>query len=65
MTRTNKVLRSFNFQDRFADAKRLPPLDKENNYVLTGFEESDKKTVLRFNRKFDTCDPRDMKIEVY
>lgn len=49
--------------DRFADAKRRPPLDKENNYVLTGFEESDKKTVLRFNRKFDTCDPRDMKIE--
>ncbi|XP_078372321.1 DBH-like monooxygenase protein 1 homolog [Oculina patagonica] len=49
--------------DRFADAKALPPLDKENNYVLTGFEESDKKTVLRFNRKFDTCDVRDRKIE--
>ncbi|KAL9970009.1 hypothetical protein ACROYT_G022312 [Oculina patagonica] len=49
--------------DRFADAQRLPPLDKENNYVFTGFEESDKKTVLRFYRKFDTCDPRDRKIE--
>ncbi|KAL9987415.1 hypothetical protein ACROYT_G001716 [Oculina patagonica] len=49
--------------DRFADEERLPPLDKENNYELTGFEESDKKTVLRFNRKFDTCDPRDRKIE--
>ncbi|XP_078372318.1 DBH-like monooxygenase protein 1 homolog isoform X1 [Oculina patagonica] len=49
--------------DRFADEESLPPLDKENNYVLTGFEESDKKTVLRFNRKFDTCDPRDRKIE--
>ncbi|KAL9952240.1 hypothetical protein ACROYT_G039463 [Oculina patagonica] len=49
--------------DRFADAEKLPPLDKENNYVLTGFEESDQKTVLRFNRKFDTCDPRDRKIK--
>ena len=42
----------------------MPPLDKENNYVLTGFEESDDKTVLKFNRKFDTCDPKDKKIEV-
>ncbi|KAJ7371681.1 DBH-like monooxygenase protein 1 [Desmophyllum pertusum] len=49
--------------DRYADAQRLPPLDKENNYVLTGFEESDKKTVLKFNRKFDTCDPKDRKIK--
>lgn len=53
------------FQDRFADAKALPPLDKENNYVLTGFEESEDKTVLKFNRKFDTCDPKDKKIQVH
>ena len=32
--------------------------------MLTGFEESDDKTVLKFNRKFDTCDPKDKKIEV-
>ncbi|CAH3036710.1 unnamed protein product [Pocillopora meandrina] len=49
--------------DRFADAQSFPPLDKENNYNLTGFEESEGKTVLRFSRKFDTCDPRDRKIE--
>ena len=42
----------------------MPPEDEENNYVLTGFEESDDKTVLKFNRKFDTCDPKDKKIEV-
>ena len=59
-----KTLPPFSPQDRYADAQRLPPLDKENNYVLTGFEESDKKTVLKFNRKFDTCDPRDRKIKV-
>ena len=52
------------FQDRYADAKRLPPKDKEQNYVLTSSEESDKKTVLRFTRKFETCDPKDRKIEV-
>ena len=51
-------------KDRFADAQSCPPLDKENNYNLTGFEESEGKTVLRFSRKFDTCDPRDRKIEV-
>ncbi|RMX59082.1 hypothetical protein pdam_00009957, partial [Pocillopora damicornis] len=49
--------------DRFADSQSFPPLDKENNYNLTGFEESEGKTVLRFSRKFDTCDPRDRKIE--
>lgn len=32
--------------------------------MLTGFEESDTKTVLRFYRKFDTCDPRDRAIKV-
>ena len=51
-------------KDRFADSQSFPPLDKENNYNLTGFEESEGKTVLRFSRKFDTCDPRDRKIEV-
>lgn len=49
--------------DRFADEKRLPPLDEEQNYELTGFEESDTKTVLKFYRKFDTCDPRDRAIK--
>lgn len=51
-------------QDRYADARSLPPEDREQNYVLTGFEETGKKTVLRFTRKIDTCDPRDRKITV-
>lgn len=51
-------------QDRYADARSLPPKDGEQNYVLTGFEETGKKTVLRFNRKIDTCDLRDRKITV-
>lgn len=48
--------------DRYADARSLPPKDREQNYILTGFQETGKKTVLRFNRKIDTCDPRDRKI---
>ena len=46
------------------DAKSLPPKDNEQNYILTGFEEIDETTVLKFNRKFDTCDSRDRKIKV-
>ncbi|CAH3193166.1 unnamed protein product [Porites evermanni] len=49
--------------DRYADAKSLPPKDNEQNYILTGFEEIDETTVLKFNRKFDTCDSRDRKIK--
>ena len=51
-------------QDRFADAKTLPPIDKQQDYELTGFQESGGKTVLKFKRKFDTCDSRDRKLEV-
>ena len=49
---------------RYADARRLPSKDKEQNYVLTGFEERDQRTVLKFDRKCDTCDPRDRKLMV-
>lgn len=51
-------------QDRFADARALPPIDKQQDYELTSFQESGGKTVLKFNRKFDTCDLRDRKLEV-
>ena len=54
----------FFFQDRFADAKAIPPLDEQQDYELTGFQESGGKTLLKFKRKFDTCDPRDRKLEV-
>ncbi|KAL9979555.1 hypothetical protein ACROYT_G017233 [Oculina patagonica] len=51
-------------KDRFADKKALPPIDEQQDYELTGFQESGGKTVLKFKRKFDTCDPRDIKLEV-
>lgn len=49
--------------DRYADSESLPTKDEEQSYFLTGFEESNEKTVLKFTRKFDTCDTRDRKIK--
>ena len=51
-------------QDRYADAKAIPPIDEQQDYELTGFQESGGKTLLKFKRKFDTCDTRDRKLEV-
>ena len=51
-------------QDRYADEKAIPPIDEQQDYKLEGFQESDGKTLLKFTRKFDTCDPRDRKLEV-
>jgi len=51
-------------QDRFADVRSLPPIDEQQDYELTGFQESGGKTVLKFKRKFDTYDPRGRKLEV-
>ena len=51
-------------QDRYADEKAIPPIDEQQDYKLEGFQESGGKTLLKFTRKFDTCDPRDRKLEV-
>lgn len=63
MMHKKKVSLLFSYQDRFADEESLPPLDSENNYELTGWEESGGKTVLKFKRKFNTCDTKDRNIE--
>ena len=52
------------FQDRYAHAKAIPSIDEQQDYELTGFQESGGKTLLKFKRKFDTCDPWDRKLEV-
>lgn len=51
-------------QDRYADDKAIPLVDGQQDYKLADFQESDGKTLLKFTRKFDTCDPRDRKLEV-
>ncbi|CAH3168091.1 unnamed protein product [Porites evermanni] len=50
--------------DRYAEARAVPPIDDQQDYQLTDSKESDGKTLLKFTRKFDTCDPRDKKLEV-
>ena len=52
------------FQDRYAHAKTIPSIDEQQDYEMTGFQESGGKTLLKFKRKFDTCDPSDRKLEV-
>ena len=42
----------------------MPLVDEQQDYKLADFQESDGKTLLKFTRKFDTCDPRDRKLEV-
>lgn len=49
--------------DRYADDKAIPLVDEQQDYKLADFQESDGKTLLKFTRKFDTCDPRDRKLE--
>ena len=42
----------------------MPPIDDQQDYELTDSQESNGKTLLKFKRKFDTCDSRDRKLEV-
>ena len=59
---TNRI--SIFSQDRFITSESIPPIDKQQDYDLTGSQENDGKTVMKFKRKFDTCDPQDRKLEV-
>jgi len=64
MSEDSTLCLNFSFQDRFADAKAIPPMDEQQDYELTGFQESGGKTLLKFERKFNTCDPRDRLLKV-
>ncbi|KAJ7357611.1 DBH-like monooxygenase protein 1 [Desmophyllum pertusum] len=44
-------------QDRFVTSASIPPIDKQQDYELTGSEENGGKTVLKFKRKFDNVRP--------
>jgi len=53
------------FQDRHVkDASRDPQMDSSQDYRLLLGYENKTHTVLRFSRRYDTCDPRDLKITV-
>ncbi|XP_048505129.1 MOXD1 homolog 2 isoform X2 [Athalia rosae] len=50
-------------QDRHVkDASRDPQMDSSQDYRLLLGYENKTHTVLRFSRRYDTCDPRDLKI---
>ncbi|XP_014221453.1 MOXD1 homolog 2 [Trichogramma pretiosum] len=50
-------------QDRHVKgANREPQMDSSQDYHLQSGYENKTHTVLRFNRRYDTCDPRDLKI---
>ncbi|KAK2561145.1 DBH-like monooxygenase protein 1-like protein [Acropora cervicornis] len=51
------------FQDRHADGHFMPKTDSQQDYELISLTEENGKTVMKFKRKFDTCDADDNKIE--
>ncbi|XP_078050514.1 DBH like monooxygenase olf413 isoform X2 [Augochlora pura] len=53
-------------QDRHVkDASKDPEMDSSQDYFLLLGYENKTHTVLRFFRRYDTCDPRDFKITVH
>ena len=54
----------FLLQDRYAESYSLPAIDDKQDYNLTEAYEQNGTTILKFSRKYDTCDKKDVKIEV-
>lgn len=52
------------FQDRYSTDNVEPTIDAKQDYKLLGGYETDTKTVLKFQRSYDTCDLQDWKITV-
>jgi dimethyladenosine transferase 1 len=52
------------FQDRYATDRDEPEVDQSQDYeMLLGYENGT-HTVIRFRRKYDTCDQHDYRITV-
>ena len=51
-------------QDRHADGRVMPNIDSQQDCELISLKEDNGKTTMKFERKLDTCDPQDNKIEV-
>ncbi|XP_064398231.1 DBH-like monooxygenase protein 1 homolog [Halichondria panicea] len=48
--------------DRFATAQSLPPVDKQQDWILEAGEQENGFTVLAFRRNWTTCDQQDRDI---
>ena len=52
-------------QDRYAEGRYLPPIDKSQDWFIISGEEQGGFTTLEFSRNLTTCDPRDLEIKVH
>ncbi|EDV25405.1 expressed hypothetical protein [Trichoplax adhaerens] len=50
-------------QDRFAPSHTVPVLDAQQDYTLISGEENNGMTILKFSRKYDTGDSKDLLID--
>ncbi|EDV25402.1 uncharacterized protein TRIADDRAFT_55461 [Trichoplax adhaerens] len=50
-------------QDRYATGRTLPELDSSQDYKLVSGSESNGTTAIKFWRKFDTGDTKDLKLD--
>lgn len=55
---------SFHFQDRHATGHSTPKIDSWQDYEPISLQEDSGKTIMKFKRKFETCDPDDNSIKV-
>ncbi len=51
-------------QDRHATGHVTPQIDSQQDYELISLEENSGKTIMKFKRKFETCDPQDNTVQV-
>ena len=51
-------------QDRYATGYTVPTLDTQQDYTLISGEEVNGRTILKFKRKYNTTDSKDLPIEV-
>ena len=49
-------------QDRFADARALPPMDRQQDWTLVAGKEENGWSIVSFNRALQTGDTRDRDI---
>uniref|UniRef100_A0A673HZ16 DBH-like monooxygenase protein 2 homolog n=1 Tax=Sinocyclocheilus rhinocerous TaxID=307959 RepID=A0A673HZ16_9TELE len=50
------------FTDRHAGGNSMPVIDQKQNYKLLSLNESDGKTVMKFQRSIEACDENDLTI---
>ncbi|KAL9974730.1 hypothetical protein ACROYT_G011809 [Oculina patagonica] len=51
------------FKDRHATGHVTPQIDSQQDYELISLEENAGKTIMKFKRKFETCDSQDNAVQ--